>query len=106
MSSRVLSRGGLAAALAGAMALGGCGGAASAASIATVDLDGLQAWLRQQRGHPVLVNFWATWCVPCVGELPDLVRGTRDFRKAGGVVVGVAMECVVDGVNAAPPADR
>jgi thiol-disulfide isomerase/thioredoxin len=40
----------------------------------------------------VLVNFWGTWCVPCVAEMPDLLAGTREFRQRGGVVLTVAME--------------
>jgi thiol-disulfide isomerase/thioredoxin len=30
--------------------------------------------LAEFRGHPVVLNFWATWCVPCVAELPELDR--------------------------------
>lgn len=60
--------------------------------IETHDMPGVMQWLRAAQGKPLLVNCWATWCAPCVAELPDLVRGTRAFRERGGVVVGVAME--------------
>ncbi len=60
--------------------------------VAIVDTPGLRAWLTAQRPRPVLLNFWATWCAPCVAELPELVAGTRAFRDQGGVVVAVALE--------------
>src|SRR5690349_952357 len=49
------------------------------------DAAGHMVSLSQQRGHPVLLNFWATWCPPCVDEVPSLedlasrLRGT-DLR--------------------------
>ncbi len=37
-------------------------------------LDGKTFDLAAQRGHWVIVNFWATWCVPCIKEMPDISR--------------------------------
>jgi peroxiredoxin len=36
------------------------------------DATGHMVSLSQQKGHPVLLNFWATWCPPCVDEVPSL----------------------------------
>ena len=44
------------------------------------------------RGKPLVVNFWATWCPPCVKEMPELDRFARDFQSKGWQVVGVAVD--------------
>jgi thiol-disulfide isomerase/thioredoxin len=44
------------------------------------------------RGHPLLLNFWATWCPPCVTEMPLLARFHRKRGTAGWQVVGVAVD--------------
>ena len=38
------------------------------------DAEGRKISLRSQRGHPVFLNFWATWCPPCTEEMPSLER--------------------------------
>lgn len=43
--------------------------------------DGLRARLLALRGHPVVVNIWAAWCVPCREELPLLQRASLDWGK-------------------------
>jgi cytochrome c biogenesis protein CcmG/thiol:disulfide interchange protein DsbE len=52
-------------------------------------LDGATVRLSEFRGHPVIVNFWASWCVPCRQEFPVLRRALRDHRADGLVVLGV-----------------
>ena len=44
------------------------------------------------KGRPVLLNFWATWCPPCIRELPDLEAFHRDQGPQGWQVVGIAVD--------------
>jgi thiol-disulfide isomerase/thioredoxin len=44
------------------------------------------------RGRPLVLNFWATWCEPCLREMPALDRFARDFSPSGWQVVGVAVD--------------
>jgi thiol-disulfide isomerase/thioredoxin len=54
--------------------------------------DGKNLALSAFRGKPLLVNFWATWCPPCVEELPLLDDFYKDQRAAGWQVLGIAVD--------------
>ena len=54
--------------------------------------DGKNLALNTFRGKPLLVNFWATWCPPCVEELPLLDSFYRDQQAKGWQVLGIAVD--------------
>lgn len=54
--------------------------------------DGGKMSLAAFKGKPVLVNFWATWCPPCVEELPLLDRFYRENKANSWQVVGIAVD--------------
>jgi peroxiredoxin len=56
------------------------------------DLDGQPRAMAQWQGQVVVVNFWATWCPPCVEEMPDLQRVHDDYRGQGVVIVGLGID--------------
>jgi len=51
--------------------------------------------LKQFRGQVLVLNFWATWCPPCVEELPSLIAMQDRVKSKGVVVLGVSID--VDG---------
>jgi thiol-disulfide isomerase/thioredoxin len=55
------------------------------------DTQGKMHTLMGYKGKWVLVNFWATWCPPCLDEIPDLVALHED-KKNNLVVIGIAMD--------------
>ncbi len=48
--------------------------------------------LNQFRGKVVVLNFWASWCPPCVEELPSLMQMQTDLQSKGVVVLGVSVD--------------
>ena len=55
-------------------------------------LDGTHLTPDALRGKVVLINFWATWCLPCRVEMPLLQRMAERHREAGLVVVGLSVD--------------
>ena len=56
------------------------------------DADGVTQPLAQWRGRPLVVNFWATWCPPCVEEMPDLQRIRDAYEPRGVEVIGLGID--------------
>ena len=75
-------------------ALAGEAPAAGAAAPALVarQFDGQVVDLAAQRGHVVLLNFWASWCGPCRAEMPALDALAQELRERGLVVIGLSAD--------------
>ncbi len=52
----------------------------------------LKQAIAARRGQVVVVNFWATWCGPCVAELPALAALSRNYQGRGLTVIGISMD--------------
>ncbi len=79
----------------------GCGGSAeqglasgimSAPDFELESLTGGRVRLSDYLGRVVILNFWATWCRPCVLETPDLVDLYNNYRERGLMVLGVSVD--------------
>lgn len=56
------------------------------------DAQGREVALSEWRGKPLVVNFWATWCPPCVGEMPELSEMQSDFGDRGLQILGIGVD--------------
>lgn len=78
--------------LAASLLLAGGGAAQQKRSLPQVDPAGLSKAVAGQKGKVVLVNFWATWCSPCVAEFPDIVRLYQKYHDKGLQVIAVSFD--------------
>lgn len=60
-----------------------------APSIVLKDLKGKTVRLEDFKGKVVLLNFWATWCVPCRAEIPELVKWQMEYQAKGLQIIGI-----------------
>ncbi|MCL4504937.1 MAG: TlpA family protein disulfide reductase [Chloroflexi bacterium] len=54
--------------------------------------NGTPVSLKDLRGKRVLINFWASWCPPCLQETPDLVAAYKELGDSGVVFVGIGTQ--------------
>jgi peroxiredoxin len=78
-------------ALAALAGLAGCGGAQAAPESIFVLLDGSTKTSADLKGKVTLVNFWATSCVTCVGEMPKVISTYNKYKDQGYNTLAVAM---------------
>ena len=63
-----------------------------APSFTSEDITGKTVRLEAYRGKYVLIDFWATWCAPCIGEVPRLQAAYRTYHGAGFEIIGVSLD--------------
>lgn len=66
------------------------------AELVLKDLFGVEQKLSAYRGKIVVLNFWATWCIPCRKEMPDLAAIQNEFAALGVQVVGSSADTISD----------
>lgn len=74
----------------------GAGPAGDAARLELSDLDGRPRSLEEHRGRIVVVNFWATWCLPSREEMPILASLQERYADRGVQVIGVSTDAPAD----------
>lgn len=82
-------------------------GAAQATDFALRTPDGRTVRLSDHLGRDVIfLNFWATWCVPCLGEMPELEKLHQKYKDQGLTVLGVSMDGPESIANVQPTVRR
>ena len=66
--------------------------AKSAPSFTLQDLNGKQVSLSDFKGKVVILDFWATWCPPCVKEIPHFIELYEQYKDQGFAIVGISLD--------------
>ncbi|MFZ5482129.1 MAG: TlpA family protein disulfide reductase [Myxococcota bacterium] len=66
------------------------------------DVNNVQRSLAEHKGKVVLVNFWATWCQPCMVEMPHLEAMYKELGPRGFVVIGISADAARDASKVKP----
>jgi thiol-disulfide isomerase/thioredoxin len=60
--------------------------------IAFKDINGHDIDLSKMKGKVVLVDFWATWCGPCIAEMPNVIKAYGEYHDKGFEVIGISLD--------------
>lgn len=68
-----------------------------------IDLEGTPRSIRDWDGKVILVNFWATWCPPCVREMPAFIKLYETYQDKGFTIIGIALDNKQDVIDFIDP---
>ncbi|MDP4940138.1 MAG: TlpA family protein disulfide reductase [Verrucomicrobiales bacterium] len=60
--------------------------------IAFTDLNGKEIYMEKMKDKVILVDFWATWCGPCIAEMPNVTAAYETYKDKGFEVVGISLD--------------
>ena len=61
-------------------------------SLTLKDMNGADVKLADQKGKVILLNFWATWCAPCLAEIPEFIKVYEEKKGDGFTILGVSTD--------------
>ena len=63
-------------------------------------LDGKELAIKDYKGHVVLIDFWATWCGPCIKEMPKIKKTYAKFKDQKFAIIGISLDRSIDPLKA------